>query len=100
MSDHQLATETAQLVIRGEIEPPLPLAVSFGAPLDMVDGTIRCPKCGMDSVQLVQATSFPSISFPTNAAIMLSCRMCQGEFAIGVDAEGGRCVLRTTQPRG
>ena len=67
--------------------------------LDLVDGVIRCPKCGLDSVQLVNATSFPSISFPTNAAILLACRMCNGEFAIGIDAEGGRCVLRTTRPR-
>lgn len=97
---HQDRTEDAQRVIRGEAEPPVPLTVNFGAPLDLVDGTLRCPKCGMDSVQLVQAVSYPSISFPTSAAILLSCRTCSGDFAIGVDAEDGRCVLRTTRPRG
>jgi hypothetical protein len=97
--DHRLATEDAQRVLRGEAEPPMPLIVSLGAPLDLETGVVRCPACGMDSVQLVQAVSYPSVSYPTNGALMLSCRMCSTDFAIGVDQEGGRCVLRTSRPR-
>lgn len=93
------ATARAQRVLAGEEAPPMPLLVSLGAPLDLLDGVVRCPKCSMDSIQIVQATSSPSVSFPEHAAIFLSCRMCSGDFAIGVDAEGGRCVLRTSRPR-
>jgi hypothetical protein len=98
--DYRLRSEEAQRVLRGESPPPVELLVSLGAPLDLEDGIVRCPKCGLDSVQIVQATSFPSVSFPTSAAIFLRCRMCpEGDFAIGVDQEDGQAFLRTTRPR-
>jgi hypothetical protein len=96
---HRDATELAQRVLRGESKPPMPLLVSFGAPLDMESGLVRCPRCGMDSIQVVQAVSYPAVSFPTNAAIMLGCRTCGTEFAVGIDQEGGQAYLRTTRPR-
>jgi hypothetical protein len=92
-------TEAAQLALRGEAPPPFEMAVNLGAPLDLESGIIRCPVCGIDGVELVQVVSHPAGSYPTNAAIELSCATCSRPFAITVEQVEGRCVLAMARPR-
>jgi hypothetical protein len=100
MSDHEYATAQAQRVLRGEEEPRLEITFMAGVPLDFETGVVRCPKCGLDTVRIVQAHTYPSPSYPEHAAIFLDCRTCGERFAVGIDAEDGRAILRTSRLRG
>jgi hypothetical protein len=97
--DYLLATERAQRVIAGLEPPPVELAVNFGAPLDLESGIIRCPDCGIDSIDLIETVSFPAGGSPDHAGVFLDCTICGCGFAITVDREDGRCLLRTARRR-
>jgi len=99
--DYLSRTAHAQRVLAGQAKPSMPLDSRLGVSMDVASGVLSCPTCGADSVKIIEARTYPSISFPTNAAVGFECLLCSRPFAISFDLEEerGGVVMRSVRER-